>query len=94
MITLSVKEAANSANARPTACTLCYRHVNQAEHYQMVDMKANGQRWAATIPGEYTRSPFPLQYFFRFSDGDGNCWMHPGLDANLCNQPYYVIRQG
>jgi hypothetical protein len=73
---------------------LHYRHVNQAENYQTAQMKAAGQHWTATIPADYTQSPFPLQYFFQLQGGDGQCWMHPGLDATLCNQPYYVIRQG
>jgi hypothetical protein len=46
----------------------------------------------ATIPAAYTDSPFPLQYFFALMQ-DGRADMAPGLGADLCNQPYYVLRQ-
>jgi hypothetical protein len=57
-------------------------------------MKADGNRWLAVIPAEYTQSPFPLQYYFKLRSDDGQCSIYPGLGENLCNQPYYVIRQG
>jgi hypothetical protein len=49
-------------------------------------------RFTATIPAAYTDSPFPLQYFFALMQ-DGRADMAPGLGADLCNQPYYVLRQ-
>ena len=44
---------------------------------------------SATIPGEFTKSPFPLQYYFSLE----HAAMYPGLAGNLANQPYFVVRQ-
>jgi hypothetical protein len=58
---------------------LRYRHVNQGEHFlETAEM---------VIPGEYTKSPFPLMYYFV----EGNS-IYPGLDADLSNRPYFVVR--
>jgi hypothetical protein len=70
-----------------------YRHVNQAEKYETADMKADGNRWTATIPADYTKSPYPLLYFFSLTSAKGHCWQFPGLGEMLCNQPYFVLRQ-
>src|SRR3954447_19724053 len=43
---------------------LHYRHVNQAERYQTIEMKSRGTEYTAEIPKAYTDSPFPLQYYF------------------------------
>jgi hypothetical protein len=48
--------------------------------------------FTATIPAIYADSPFPLQYFFAVTQ-DGSADMLPGLAPDLCNQPYYVLRQ-
>jgi hypothetical protein len=69
------------------------RHVNQAEAWQEIPMLDKEGQSTATVPAAYTDSPFPLQYFFAVHR-DGSAAMVPGLDADLCNQPYFVIRQG
>jgi hypothetical protein len=79
--------------ARPASVRLHYRHVNQGETYRTEEMRAQEDSWEATVPGKYTESPFPLQYFFELRDGSGRAWLHPGFEANLCNQPYFVVRQ-
>ncbi len=73
------------------AVVLHYRHVNQVEVERTAEMKADGNRWTVEIPGEYTKSPFPLQYYFEVRAGDGKSSLHPGFDATLCNQPYFVV---
>ena len=72
---------------------LHYRHVNQAEEYVVVDMKMQDGCCVATIPADYTDSPYPLQYFLEFRDAQGQAWIYPGLNSTLSNQPYYVVRQ-
>jgi hypothetical protein len=72
---------------QPSAVTLHYRHVNQVERFVTVPM--SGAPWAATIPGEFSKSPFPLQYYFSLD----HAAMYPGLAPNLANQPYFVLRQ-
>ena len=86
-IEVAVREADNCS------VYLHYRHVNQAEEYVVVDMKMQDGRCVATIPADYTDSPYPLQYFLQFRDVQGRAWLYPSLDATLSNQPYYVVRQ-
>ena len=71
---------------------LHYRHLNQGEHYRTVEMGGDG-RLSATVPGDYTDSPYPLAYFFTMRHADGDAWIVPGLDETLANQPYHVVRQ-
>jgi len=71
---------------------LHYRHVNQAETYEIVRMQPTGSGFRAVIPGEYTQSPYALQYWFELRDSSGEARFWPGLDADLSNQPYFVVR--
>ena len=46
--------------------------------------------WKAIIPGTYTDSLFPLQYYFEVrADKEGT--LHPMLNATLSNQPYFAL---
>ncbi|HET8825329.1 MAG TPA: hypothetical protein VFM77_09380 [Terriglobales bacterium] len=75
----------------PSSVLLRYRHVNQAERYQSLEMQLEGGKAQATIPASYTDSPFPLQYYFEFRR-NGRAGLYPGLGPELANQPYFVIR--
>jgi hypothetical protein len=79
--------------ARPASVLLHYRRVNQAELWRAVEMEAQGNAYRAVVPGEYTASPFPLQYYFELREGPDAAWLWPGFDAELSNQPYFVVRQ-
>lgn len=71
-----------------------YRHVNQQEAYRIEEMRASGsRRYEGEIPGEYTASPYPLLYFFELCQRQGRAWLYPGFQADLMNQPYFVVRQ-
>ena len=85
-VTLTL-DAADAESVR-----LHVRHVNQAEAWQELQMDGEGGQFTATVPPAYTDSPFPLQYLFSVMR-DGSAGMVPGLAADLCNQPYYVLRQ-
>jgi hypothetical protein len=74
------------------SATLYYRHVNQSEHYQSVEMTPQGEVYRAAVPGDYTDSNYPLQYYFEFRQGRDKAWLYPGLNADLINQPYFVVR--
>ncbi len=74
------------------AAQLHVRHVNQAEGWQVIPMVNRDGQFVATVPAAYTNSPFPLQYFFA-AHRNGSAGMVPGLTADLCNQPYFVLRQ-
>ena len=76
-----------------TSWRLHYRRVNQAEAWQTLEMESGPNRQLATIPAEYTDSPFPLQYYFEVWGGDGRVDLFPGFDRDRANQPYFVVRQ-
>jgi hypothetical protein len=95
-IQLAVRDAGGARG--PVGVRLRYRHVNQAETYRVADMEAAGQGrdaavYQATIPGEYTDSAYPLEYFFELRGGTGTAWLYPGFNAELSNQPYFLLRQ-
>jgi hypothetical protein len=70
---------------------LNYRHVNQGERWRSVDMQSADGGYRAAIPGEYTASPFPLQYYFELRRENEAAWLYPGFNATLSNQPYYAV---
>lgn len=70
---------------------LHYRRVNQSETWQNADMAPEDGRYVAAIPAAYTRSPYPLQYYFEIR-GDGGPSLFPGLARNLAHQPYFAVR--
>lgn len=85
-------EVAIEAGFHVTRMRLHYRHVNQGEEQRVVDMAAQGNRYQYAIPGEYTRSPYALMYYFELHDGNGQAWLEPGLNTDLANQPYFLVR--
>jgi hypothetical protein len=93
-VTLELSLDATGEGSRPDLVRLHYRRVNQAEAWRVEAMHESGGRWRATVPEAYTRSPYPLQYFFELRSGPGPTWLFPGFAADLCNQPYFVIRRG
>ena len=76
---------------------LHYRHVNQGETYKTAEMAAEGERFSATIGGEYSTSPYALMYFFSLHAEGGDAWLSPGMDVGdevlLAAQPYHLVRQ-
>jgi hypothetical protein len=79
-----------------TAARLFYRHVNQAERYEVLEMEPRGAAYTAAIPAAYTAAPYALQYYFEFAETPEKAWLYPGFSADLANQPYFVLerRQG
>jgi hypothetical protein len=73
---------------------LHYRHVNQAERYESVEMQVESGIYRARIPGEYTDSPYPLQYYFEVRESGEKVWLYPGFELDLANQPYFVVGRG
>jgi hypothetical protein len=72
---------------------LFYRHVNQAERYETLEMQGQGNRYRAVIPSAYTNSSYPIQYYFELKEGPETAWLYPGFAADLANQPYFVVRR-
>ena len=83
-VKISVPTGAKNVN-------LYYRHVNQGVYWQMQTMQSEGKNFLGTIPTDYTRTKFPLQYYFGIDTEKGPV-IFPGLDENFMNQPYYVVR--
>ena len=79
---------------RVRAVRLYYRHVNQAEHFESVEMEPWSGTFRATIPASYTDSPYPLQYYFEGRESAEKAWLYPGFMPDLANQPYFVVRRG
>jgi hypothetical protein len=79
---------------RAKSVRLHYRHVNQAERYESVEMLAQAGTYRAAIPGSYTDSAFPLQYYFEGIESREKAWLFPGFAPDLANQPYFVVRRG
>ncbi|HYL76689.1 MAG TPA: hypothetical protein VEU96_20915, partial [Bryobacteraceae bacterium] len=71
---------------------LHYRHVNQAERWQSAVMDRKGPAYVAAIPGSYTDSMYPLQYYFELKSAPDRAWLYPGFPPDLAGAPYYVIR--
>jgi len=81
------------APARFFGLHLHYRHVNQSEDWQALEMERVGNDYRKIIAGDYTDTPFPLQYYFQIRDGSGKAWLYPGLKPGWHGQPYYYVRQ-
>ena len=91
VLALSIDVSGADGARQASAVRLLYRHVNQAERWNAADASRNNGTFAAAIPADYTRSAYPLQYYFELEDGSGNAWMYPGFNATLSNQPYFAI---
>ena len=72
---------------------LYYRRINQAERYVAVPMQKEGNRFRASIPGPYTSSPYPVQYYFELIAGPDMSSLYPGLGVDLTGQPYFVLQR-
>jgi len=79
----------------PQSVRLYYRHVNQAERYETVEMQRipHSFRATAVIPEAYTDSPYALQYYFEIRQEHGMALLYPGFNTALTNQPYFIIGQ-
>jgi hypothetical protein len=73
---------------------LYYRHVNQAERFESVEMQVQSNAYRADIPAAYTDSGYPLQYYFEVKETTDRVWLYPGFAADLSNQPYFVVQRG
>jgi hypothetical protein len=75
-----------------TEAILWYRHVNHGERWLSVPMKKTGSSGTASIPADYTASPYPLQYYFELHTASA-ATLHPLLNPTLSNQPYFAVHR-
>jgi hypothetical protein len=71
---------------------LYYRHANQAVDWQMIPMDRKGNQCQAVIPAEYTKTRYPMTYYFVIDMGEAGKAIFPGLDENQANMPYFVVQ--
>jgi hypothetical protein len=83
-LVLNLAVLANSA-------VLHYRHVNQGERWLATEMELGINGYTAEIPGDYSDSAYPLQYYFELRAKAGEAWLYPAFNATLSNQPYYAL---
>jgi hypothetical protein len=83
------------ANPKPTAINLRYRRINQGEFWQSTPMNLMEDTFRGQIPGRYSDSAFPIQYYFEMRPRSGAPFLYPGLglSSGLNTQPYFVVRQ-
>ena len=70
---------------------LHYRHVDQAERWKRMEMQGNDGNFTAAIPADYTKSEFPLEYYFDLAGKSGATRLEPAFNEALSNQPYYTV---
>jgi hypothetical protein len=87
---LEIELSLDKSNGR--SVRLHYRRVNQAELWQVQDLNWRDNRYQGVIAADYTRSPYPLQYYFELRDGSGKASLYPGFGPTVSNQPYFVVR--
>jgi hypothetical protein len=80
------------AAAEVDKATLYYRHVNHGERWRSLPMIAAGGGHTGAIPGDYTASPYPLQYYFLL-EGAGGPTLAPGFGPDWASQPYHSVWQ-
>jgi hypothetical protein len=92
---LAIELAVANAASESLTVRLQYRHVNQAEHWSAAPMQSQAAgHFVATIPADYTQSPYPLQYYFELHSQSEGSALYPGLSLpSLSNLPYYVVDQ-
>jgi len=72
---------------------LYYRHANQAIDWKVIPMGKEVDQYQAVIAVEYTKTRYPMTYYFAINTGKDGIAIYPGLDENLASMPYFVVRQ-
>lgn len=88
-----LKISVGIASPAPRRVTLYYRHVDQAERWQTVELKQAGGAFNGEIPGDYTAKRFALQYYFEIETSPTEAILFPPLASDLANVPYFIVRR-
>jgi hypothetical protein len=65
-------------------------HVNHGERWLSIPMQKTGNVHSASVPGGYTDSLYPLQYYFELHTVNA-ATLHPPFNPTFSNQPYYAV---
>lgn len=87
-------ELSLNADNIPSPAVLYYRHVNHGERYQHIEMKLVDGTHRAVIPAGYSKSPYPIAYYFELKQSASAATLYPGFGSKLVDQPYFVMREG
>jgi hypothetical protein len=90
-LVLTLTVPGSGAAVRADSAVLHYRHVNQGERWVAKEMELGSNGYTAAIPGDYSDSVYPLQYYFELRGKAGEAWLYPAFNATLSNQPYYAL---
>jgi hypothetical protein len=90
-IVLSLEPNAGEVAQRVSA-RLYYRHVNQAENYQSLELQRESKQYREAIPASYMTPTYSLQYYFELMQPPNKACLYPGFAPDLDNQPYFVVR--
>ncbi len=71
------------------AARLYYRHLTQAERYQVVNLARIGDKYEATIPGDFITASYDLMYYVDAVDRFGRGALFPDPDRTA---PYVVAK--
>ncbi|MGH9693480.1 MAG: hypothetical protein ACRD5Z_05020, partial [Bryobacteraceae bacterium] len=80
------------ANRGDRKVNLFYRQADQSQRWHSVEMQARDNAYRATVPADYTQSPYPIQYYFEVQES-GQSAIFPGFNQDLSNQPYILVRR-
>ncbi len=72
-----------------SAARLHFRHLTQVEKYQVVDLVRTGDRYEATIPGDFVTDSYDVMYYVEAVDRFGNGTFYPDPDRTA---PYVVVK--
>jgi hypothetical protein len=90
-LSLSLEISPSADSSMLSSVRFYCRHVNQAERWSSIETSRENKHYIGTIPAEYTRSDYPLQYYFELEDGKNSAWLYPGFNKTLSNQPYFAV---
>ena len=77
----------------PMRGLLYYRRVNQGEHWRSTELHRENTFFTGEIPADYSMCRFPLQYYFELFPTATTATLYPGLNPDLTNTPYFVVRR-
>jgi hypothetical protein len=70
---------------------LLYRHADQSQRWRSTEMAWHDGAYRGVVPPDYTRSHYPLLYYFEVHQAAGSA-IYPGFSPDLSNQPYFLVR--
>jgi hypothetical protein len=83
-LSFTIRDASPLAIAR-----LHYRHLTQVEKYQIVDLVRTGDKYEATIPGDFITPSYDVMYYVEAVNSFGNGSFYPDPDRTA---PYVVVK--